>query len=372
MYGAYIDDPIAMLSGGETYYYAKDRQYSVTAMMDSSGSIIESYEYNAFGIMTITDSSGNVIAESAVGNTYGFTGRRYDSESGLWHYRNRMYSAELGRFLQRDPKGFVDGLNLYAYVKNNPLKYVDAMGTTANFLNSFSNFSNVLSGYQNSLSSLNQFEKSISNMRELGFTLDPGISSGLASYKADLTTNLTNLYFGFKSFDIAFSGMNPNFGISNSDGAYSLNTDYNLLELPHYAELDHSYTQYFRDMISANSQQTWDSNLDGSLSLSEANNWWKNGNGETITINGNTVNSIGLFENKKGNIVGIATGSDYLIHGQVTINPENNHIYDGKYDFDIKGDYWFDDGWAGFRNLGTEFGKIWAGEGKPYEIQYRY
>lgn len=81
--------------------------------------------------MSIKDKDSNLRSQSTVDNPYGFTGRRYDSESNLWHYRNRMYSAELGRFLQRDPKGFIDGLNLYAYVKNNPLKYLDAMGTRA-------------------------------------------------------------------------------------------------------------------------------------------------------------------------------------------------------------------------------------------------
>lgn len=42
-----------------------------------------------------------------------------------------MYSPNLGKFISKDPKGYIDGMNLYAYVKNNPLKYLDAFGTTA-------------------------------------------------------------------------------------------------------------------------------------------------------------------------------------------------------------------------------------------------
>ncbi|RXJ98929.1 hypothetical protein CRV02_12825 [Arcobacter sp. CECT 8989] len=130
-YSEYIDDPIAYIYNGNTYYYLKDRQYSIQAITDSLGNIVESYSYNSFGIMTMKNSSSNVILKSNVNNTITYTGRRYDSESGLYYYRNRMYSPNLGRFISKDPKGYIDGMNLYAYVKNNPLKYLDAFGTTA-------------------------------------------------------------------------------------------------------------------------------------------------------------------------------------------------------------------------------------------------
>lgn len=131
VYGDYIDDPIMAVHQGNRYYFHKDRQFSIIAVTDSSANVVERYEYSAYGLMTIYDASDQVITDSTIGNPYGYTGRRFDKETGLWYYRNRMYSPELGRFMQRDPAGYVDGMCLYAYVMNNPLKYFDPFGLTA-------------------------------------------------------------------------------------------------------------------------------------------------------------------------------------------------------------------------------------------------
>jgi RHS repeat-associated protein len=56
-----------------------------------------------------------------------FTGRDWDAESNLYHYRARSYSAGPGRFISQDPAGQPDGPNRYTYVLNNPLVSVDPM-----------------------------------------------------------------------------------------------------------------------------------------------------------------------------------------------------------------------------------------------------
>jgi RHS repeat-associated protein len=60
---------------------------------------------------------------------YQYTGREFDADTGLYFYRARWYSAELGRFVSEDPIGFAGGdVNLYGYVENNPVRFTDSTG----------------------------------------------------------------------------------------------------------------------------------------------------------------------------------------------------------------------------------------------------
>ena len=118
VYGSYVDEPIlkaGKFAGGSTgvVYYSRNAQYSVGALTDSGGNVVERYAYDAYGKMTIFDGSSTVITASAYNNPYTYTARRTDAESGLMYFRARMYDAKLGRFISRDPLGFVDGLSLY-------------------------------------------------------------------------------------------------------------------------------------------------------------------------------------------------------------------------------------------------------------------
>ncbi len=128
IHGGTLDTPVAMVSGGATFYYLRDWRANIAALIDSGGTPVESYQYSLFGRMTVVNAEENPVQQSGFGTIWTFAGRQWDAETGLMHNRNRTYSAELGRFLQRDPAGYVDGMNLYAYAGNNPLLFSDPYG----------------------------------------------------------------------------------------------------------------------------------------------------------------------------------------------------------------------------------------------------
>ncbi|MCB1946629.1 MAG: RHS repeat-associated core domain-containing protein, partial [Thauera sp.] len=71
------------------------------------------------------------------GVRFRYTGQQYLGGLNLYYYKARFYSPALGRFLQTDPIGTADDLNLYAYVGNNPVNFSDPSGLAAEHLKLF-------------------------------------------------------------------------------------------------------------------------------------------------------------------------------------------------------------------------------------------
>ncbi len=147
VYGNYIDEPLVRNNGTSDLYYAHDHLYSVVALINGSGQREEAYEYDAYGTVTVYRDYGDdeewftaddtIGTTSGRGNPYTFTGRRLDAfdldgqsvpQLLMMHYRQRTYDTYTGRFLQHDPLGYIDGLDLYEYVKSNPVLLTDALG----------------------------------------------------------------------------------------------------------------------------------------------------------------------------------------------------------------------------------------------------
>jgi RHS repeat-associated protein len=125
IYGPGVDQPICMIdtmtSPAVMSYYHFDALGSVVALTNSSGNTVEVYEYDVYGRVGASDASHP--------NRIMFTGREYDKETGLYYYRARYYNPQIGRFLQTDPIGYRDSMNLYRCCRNNPVGFDDPWGS---------------------------------------------------------------------------------------------------------------------------------------------------------------------------------------------------------------------------------------------------
>lgn len=112
-----------MERNGQSYFFHQDGLGSIIAITDTSGQKVQSYDYDSFGNPTQTTNFRN---------SYLFTAREYDEETGLYYYRARYYDPKVGRFISKDPIGFNGGdVNLYRYVSNNPVNATDPSGLYA-------------------------------------------------------------------------------------------------------------------------------------------------------------------------------------------------------------------------------------------------
>jgi len=106
---------------GTSYYYFKDHVPSICGTTNSAGTIQAQYAYDPYGQVT-------KIAGSGPDSDFQYAGYYYHSRSGLNLTLNRAYNASLGRWINRDPIEEAGGINLYAYVDNDPVDSVDISG----------------------------------------------------------------------------------------------------------------------------------------------------------------------------------------------------------------------------------------------------
>jgi RHS repeat-associated protein len=117
-FGPGPNDVLNQVSGPATTRatYVPDIQGSVIASLDASSGTLTKAGFQPYG------------ETGSTAGTFRYTGARIDSETGLYDFRGRMYSPPLGRFPQTDPIGTAGGINLYAYVRNDPLNGTDPLG----------------------------------------------------------------------------------------------------------------------------------------------------------------------------------------------------------------------------------------------------
>ncbi len=115
--------PISKIVGTNTYYYHNDHLGTPQKMTDASGTVVWAADYKPFGEATVT--------VSTITNNLRGIGQYADTETGLLCNYSRNLNTTIGRYNEADRIGLRGGINPYAFVKNNPTRYIDPQGKVA-------------------------------------------------------------------------------------------------------------------------------------------------------------------------------------------------------------------------------------------------
>ena len=204
-------NPVSMRVSGKDYFYVRNLQNDVNALIDDTGETVVEYKYNSWGkILSITGSKAGTIGKI---NPFRYRGYYYDEETGMYYLKNRYYDPEIRRFISADSYKVVmsslktlDNRNLFSYCGQNPINRNDEYGAIWNLIASFAVGAGVSIGCQivlerKSLDEINWVEAVVSGMSASMNLL--GIGNALTSTVIDFAGNLASNMYDTPDFSIA-------------------------------------------------------------------------------------------------------------------------------------------------------------------------
>src|SRR5581483_7657124 len=118
-----LDEELSESRSGTTSYFESDGLGTITSLSNPTGALADTYTFDSFG--KLTASTGTLT------NPLQYTGREFDSETGIYFNRARYFDPTNGRWLSEDPIRFFGDKNFYRYSLNNPVNYSDPSGLQA-------------------------------------------------------------------------------------------------------------------------------------------------------------------------------------------------------------------------------------------------
>ena len=123
---------IGLRYNGNDYFFRRTVQGDIIAILNTSGEVVVTYEYDPWG--NILSTSGSMAATLGADNPFRYRGYYYDNESGFYYLQSRYYDPVTGRFLNADDTAYLgvtettSGYNLFSYCENNVVNYCDYLG----------------------------------------------------------------------------------------------------------------------------------------------------------------------------------------------------------------------------------------------------